>query len=236
MKSAPNSILVGKYVEKILSAIDGFIAKNLDVLTGKDLANFYDELRRTLKNDYFGGSWGLEGVTEIMLFRALYHIGVRKYPESKPKPVTITKNLKGFCFPQENIVLSAGRPIKLGGGKRIWPDIIVYKTTDCNETREANVKEMKSIIEIKAYPQGGKEGIVDTIERLIKLRNLYNNENLKLAYIAYNYIVKNESGSSVLKYLQREPVEGYEPIPEYIDVILLSKSNALIKDLLAKYI
>lgn len=56
MKSAPNSILVGKYVEKILSAIDGFIAKNLDVLTGKDLANFYDELRRTLKNDYFGGS------------------------------------------------------------------------------------------------------------------------------------------------------------------------------------
>ncbi len=236
MKSAPNNMLVGKYVEKILSTIDGFIAENIDILTGEDLANFYDELRRSLKNDYFGGSWGLEGVTEILLFRALYQIGIRKYPESKPKPVTITKNLKGFCFPQENTVLSAGRPIKLEEGKRIWPDIIVYKTTNCSKIQVANVREMKSVIEIKAYPQGGKKGIAYTIERLIKLRTLYNNENLKLAYIAYNYIVKNESGSSVLKYLHREPVEGYEPIPEYIDVILLSKSNALIKDLLAKYI
>ena len=222
---------INHYVNLILEeALDRFVKDNIDSLTGRDLANFYRQLFEKLK-EYFGGSWGFNGVTEFLILRVLYYVGIERYNE-KPERRDITKDLKGFYFTKHRLVLSAGRPLTLGENKKRI-DIIVYEASKDNI---ADIYRLKSAIEIKAYPQKGIKGIRETIERLKEVYGFYSNHNPKLALIVYDYTVQDKSRSKVWKYLRREPVKGYEPIPKYIDTIVLSEVDKPIKDLLAKYI
>jgi len=223
-------INVNRYVGSFLEALDTFVRDNINELTGQDLVDFYKQLFERLKREYFGGSWGFDGVTEFLIFRILFYIGIEKYGE-KPEVVKITKNLKGFYFTTSRLILSAGRPLILGEGKR-WIDIMVYEASKDNI---ADIHRLRSALEIKAYPQGGVRGIRDTIERLKNIHKFYGESGLKLALIVYDYTA-NKLRSKVWKYLLREPIEDLEPIPDYIDVIVLSTIKDKIKNILMNYI
>ena len=222
---------VNYYVNLFLESIDKFIRENLNVLTGKNLSDFYITLFNNLKNKYFGGSWGFNGVTEFLILRILYYIGSEKY--GKPQVNKITRDIKGFYYPNPNIVLSAGKPLCLGNTKK-WLDIAVY--TQSSKDDIGKIKNLISSIEVKACPPGGlkgKGGIIETIERLKKIHEHY--PKAKLALIIYYYSA-NESRSKVWRYLLRKPVDDVEPIPNYIDILVLSKIDEKIKNILGKYI
>ena len=97
-----------------------------------------------------------------MILRALYYIGkIIKYNE-EPDVVKITENLRGFYFSKPGLVLSAGRPLAFNG-RKMWVDVMVYKPVSDDFL---GIHKLKSVIEIKAYPQKGLEGIVEAVERL----------------------------------------------------------------------
>jgi len=208
----------------MIQAIDRFILDNIDVLSAKDLFEFYNALHHELKR-FFGGSWGFEGVTEVLIFRAL-HLIIGEVEQI----VEVTRDLKAFYYRRRNIVLGAGLPLKIGN-KVIWPDIIVYEPKKGNP---AEMKKLNSVIEIKAYPQGGLKTIKDAIMRLDNIHEYYNNS--KSALIVYGINVKYKKRSKIWKYLHRE-LEGEESIPIYIDVILLEECyNNRITDLFTPYV
>jgi len=233
------AVNISRYVDDFLGVLDLFVSANIDELTGEDLSRFYSEVFNGLKERYFGGSWGFEGVTEFLILRALYYIGKGKYGE-EPRIIPITESLRGFHFLQagsRGLMLSAGRPLAIdndNGEGRIWPDILVYEPED--ERRPERVARIKSAIEIKAYPQRGYKGIAETLERLKKIKDSALGGGARLAFIIYDYPVKNKKQSKIWRYLMGEGVQGYDTIPEDIDVLVLSITKERVKDLLWKYI
>lgn len=231
------SVKVNEYVDTFLNTLDSFISDNLGSLTATELSQFYATLFDRLRNNYFGGAWGFEGVTEFLVFRTLYYIAREKYP-GEPRVVNVTKDIRAFYFRnagRRGLVLSAGRPLNVDDSdkkKRMWPDILVYEPKGVGAV--ADIARVHSAIEVKAYPSNGYRGIVDTLERLEKIRRLYG--VTRLAFIVYDYPVRNKKASKILRYLMGEDVEGYKPLPKHIDVIVLSATTRKIKDLLWAYV
>lgn len=230
---------IGRYADDFLRMLDLFVSENINELTGEDLSRFYYEVFNRLKERYFGGSWGFEGVTEVLILRALYHIGERKYGE-EPRIIPLTENLRGFYFLQagsRGLVLCAGRSLAIDNDNiegSILPDILIYEPID--KRHPERIGRIKSAIEIKAYPQRGYKGIVETLERLKKIKDSDFGSGASLAFIIYNYSVKKEKRSKILRYLMGEEMQGYDPIPEDIDVLVLSIIKERVKNLLWKYI
>jgi hypothetical protein len=233
------SVDVDRYVDYLLGALDSFVSENIEELTGEDLSRFYSKILSKLKEKYFGGSWGFEGITEFLILRVLHYIGREKYGE-EPEIVPITKDLRGFYFLKaggRGLVLSAGRPLVVDSNsskKRMWPDILVYEPE--NERCPERISRIKSAIEVKAYPQRGYKGIAETLERFENIKNSAFGGEVSLALIIYDYPVKNKKQSKIWRYLMRGGVKGYKPIPEDIDVLVLSAIKEKVKDLLWKYI
>ena len=233
------SVDVDRYVDYFLGVLDSYVSENIEELTGEDLSRFYSKIFSKLKERYFGGSWGFEGVTEFLILRVLHYIGREKYGE-EPEIVPITKDLRGFYFLKaggRGLVLSAGRPLVVDSDsskRRMWPDILVYEPKD--ERRPERISRIKSAIEVKAYPQRGYKGVAETLERLENIKNSAFGGEVSLALIIYDYPVKNKKQSKIWRYLMRGGVEGYKPIPEDIDVLVLSVTKEKVKDLLWKYI
>ena len=166
------------YVRATIESIDRYLLDNLSVLRARDLYEFYRVLFYELKG-FFGGSWGFDGVTEILIFRVLHHL-----LGGDAKVVEVTRDLRAFYYPERNVVLGAGLPLMVGN-MRIWPDIVIY------EPKENNLVEMeklRSVIEIKTYPQGGLGAIKREIKRLDSIHEHYCNS--KLALIVYSINVK----------------------------------------------
>ncbi|WFO74917.1 hypothetical protein J4526_07545 [Desulfurococcaceae archaeon MEX13E-LK6-19] len=212
-----------EYVNRILQAIDNYITDNLSYLRACDLSEFYKTLFKELK-EFFGGSWGFDGVTEVLIFRTLHHI-----IGEKAKIIKITNDLNAFYYEGKNIVLGAGLPLQINNEK-IWPDIIVYIPYDNNPRM---INQLVSILEIKAYPQGGLKGLKNTINRLKIIHNHY--KNPKSALIIYDVPVKDKKRSKMWKYLHKELSEE-ELIPDYIDVIILAEHDNKVIDLFKPYV
>jgi len=218
MKIDPSS-----YVNSMIKAIDQFISENLNNLRAYDLYEFYRTLFNELKK-FFGGSWGFDGVTEVLIFRLLHHlIG------EKEKVIEVTSDLRAYYYEERNIVLGAGLPLKIGE-RKIWPDIIVYES-EVNDPLK--IVKLKSVLEIKAYPQGGLKSIKNMVERLKMIHNYY--PDAKLALIVYSLPVKNKNKSRIWKYLHRA-LEGEETIPSYIDVVLLSERHDRVTKVFKLYV
>jgi len=224
------------YVNSFLESLDKFVRENINELTGIDLAEFYNGVFKKLKENYFGGSWGFAGVTEFLLYRVLYYIGVEKYNERPRKLEKLSRDLRVTYFTRPRLALSAGRPLILGGTKK-WIDIMVYETSEADI---ANIRRLKSAIEIKAYPQRGIKGLQETVERLKNIHKFYGEPDTKLALVVYNVYATNKQRSKVCKYLLKNPIGDIDPIPDYIDVFIMSqkegKGNERIKNLLMNYI
>ncbi|MCS7365767.1 MAG: hypothetical protein NDF54_10055 [archaeon GB-1867-035] len=211
-----------KYIKAIMESIDKYIIDNLSVLRARDLYEFYRALFHELK-EFFGGSWGFEGVTEILIFRVLHHI-----INDDVEVIDITGDLKAFYYKRRNLVLGAGLPLMINN-KKIWPDIIIYEPKRSNPTK---IAKLKSVIEIKAYPQGGLKAIKKEIKRLINIHNTYHNP--KSALIIYTIHAKIKRRSKIWKYLNRM-LKDEEIIPSYIDVLLLDECNDKIIELFKQY-
>lgn len=227
------------YVDNFLRVLDSFVSENIDELTGKDLSRFYSKVFVMLKEKYFGGSWGFEGITEFLVLRVLYYIGKEKY-DGEPTIIPITENLRVFYYSQaegQGLVLSAGRPLAIdngNGGRRMRPDVLVYEPEDVGHLER--IARIKSAIEIKAFPERGCKGIEETLRRLKKIRDSAFGGEASLAFIIYSYFVKNEKRSKILRYIKGEKVQGCDPVPEGIEILLLSNTEERVKDLLWKYI
>lgn len=97
----------------ILLKIDNYIKSNFDVLAGNDLYSFYCKLTDLLKNKYFGGSWGFQGIIELLIFRILHYLLLTNNYET----INYTKNLKAFYYPDKQLVLGAGLPLYINSKK-----------------------------------------------------------------------------------------------------------------------
>jgi len=212
-----------KYVKVMIESIDQYLLDNLNILRGRDLYEFYRTLFYKLKG-FFGGSWGFEGVTEILVFRAFHHI-----LGGNAEVIDITKDLKAFYYLERNIVLGAGLPLMIGN-RKIWPDIIIYEP---RRNDLAELGKLRSVIEIKAYPQGGLKAIKREVERLNSIHKHYCYS--KLALIVYSINVKFKERSKIWKYLHRR-LENEEGIPGYIDVLLLEECTNKVTEIFTPYI
>ena len=219
-------LFIDDYVKKFIKILDDFVRINIDTLRGKDLADFYDRLLVNLRKT-FGGAWGFNGVTEFLVLRTLYHLGIKKFAE-KPKPVPITNDINGFIYSNAGIVLSAGRPLALINQKRIWPDIVVYRPG--NSVHQ--VEKLISVLEVKAYPPSIKEIDENVIKRFEEVRQIYGEANFALIVYIYN---SKSSNTKMLRYLRGDRVDG-KRIPRYVNTIILSRDNRPISEILGNYL
>jgi len=141
-----------------LEEMGKFIAKSYQTLKCEDIFEIYSQFRRLLK-DFRGTSSGFTGLSELLIFRFLYHQLGGSF-----KIHDVTDELKEFVSESyDNLRIGQDIPIPFKVGKRrVYPDISIYHS-----------ENLLSVIEIKVYLTRGTKEVDREIEILQGLKTHY---------------------------------------------------------------
>ena len=142
---------------RYLEEMDKFIERSCQTLKCVDIFEIYSQFRQLLK-DFRGTSVGFTGLSELLIFRFLYHQlgGCFKIHD-------VTDELTEFVS-ESHEDLRIGQNIPFEVGKRqVRPDISIYHSNNRPEN-------LLSVIEIKIYLTGGTKEVDREMEILEELR------------------------------------------------------------------
>lgn len=148
-KSQRSLRTVEEFLSASLKKMDELIAKNYRTWKCEDVFNAYHQFFLTLK-DFRGTSTGFTGLSELLIFRFLYHLLGGQFRKKN-----ITKDLKEFVSDDFRI---GSIPIVING-KRIFPDISIYYR-----------KELIAVIQIKTYLTRGINELRKEVDILKKIK------------------------------------------------------------------
>lgn len=143
----------GRYLQEM----DKFIERNYQTLKCDDIFEIYYRFRQLLK-EFRGTSGGFTGLSELLIFRFLYHQLSGCF-----KIHNVTDELTEFVSEShEDLRISQNIPFEVGK-RQVRPDISIYHSNNRPEN-------LLSVIEIKIYPTRGIKEVDREMEILEELR------------------------------------------------------------------
>jgi hypothetical protein len=194
--------MIGK---TFLEHIDDYVRKHWDSLTADDIAGLYSQFIMDLK-EYKGNSNGFSGLSELLVFRFVYHLLGGNFTLKKK-----THDLREFISNlNDEISIAQSCPLFIGE-KRYYPDIVIA----CRD-------DVKAIFQIKAYVTGGRKEIDHEFHVFSDIHSRYPGSRCIL--VIFNGI---PAGGKLFDRL--ENLKSGNP---WFDYILLQGNNQKLKDLL----
>jgi hypothetical protein len=144
---------------KFLEDIDKFIANHYQTLKCDDIQKIYEKFFNDLK-DFRGSSSGFTGLSELLIFRLLYHQLGGQFKEEDFKKTT----MKWFVSTTNNLKIGQNIPIQINGKDR-RPDIAIFHDNN----------ELMGIVQIKIYPADGIKEVKEEIKTLEIFKKLHSN-------------------------------------------------------------
>jgi len=159
-----------------LRSLDDFLRENLSSLTCRDIHDIYYGLFDELKK-YRGTSGGFTGLSELLVFRCLYHALGGRFER-----IELTKDVS--IFRRGDLSIGQSMQPSASNQKRLQPDILI-ETTGL----------VRAAVEIKVYLVNGIASARDAAERLSTLKKA-NPECFRGLLLVYHCPDSGRQGSS----------------------------------------
>jgi len=147
-----------KIGKQFFEEIDSYIKKNLQTLTCSQIYDFYYFFWEHLR-EFKGNSNGFTGLSELLVFRSLYHLLGGSFKRIKASRSNWIYEFESNA--DKGIRIGQSVPIYIND-KRIYPDITIN-----------NLERLKAVAQIKLYLTGGINEVFNEIEKLKALRANY---------------------------------------------------------------
>jgi len=135
---------------RFLEEVDSYVKNNLPTLTCMQVYDFYYRFFYDLKK-FKGNSNGFTGLSEYLIFRSLYHLLGGSFESRK---VSGSNWINEFVSIDNNqFRIGQGVPVNING-KKLYPDIIVYKDD-----------RLRSVAQIKLYLTSGIKELITEMEK-----------------------------------------------------------------------
>jgi hypothetical protein len=189
---------------KFLSDLDEYLAKSWKTITCDEMADLYYRFFCDLK-EFKGNANGFTGLSEYLLFRALYHRLGGDFEK-----IRVTHDLFEFVSKDGTIRIGQSTPVNLDK-KRYYPDIVIY-----------NNDKLVSIIQIKIYLTSGRKEIDKEVETLRRIRERY--PGVECTLVIFGAI---SPASKIAIYLsqRKKDTDGFHSL------VLRNNHNSLSKEL-----
>ena len=202
------NVLEGKNpLKNFLGELDNYIKQNLNDFECDHIFHLYSDYFKALK-DYMGNSNGFTGLSELIIFRVVYHLLGGNFER---KEYSNSKKLK--CFASKDNRYWIGENVKFKF--KIKPDIVVC---------DGNNNVLR-YIEIKLYPTNGVKTIDEAIKKMKTFIDKY--PDMKAMLMIYNP-GKNSKITVALK--------NYKNKYKWFDYCLLKDNSEKISKVLGAFL
>jgi len=168
---------------KFLEDTDRYLAGNWQDLKCSDIAKMYFELFTDLKK-FKGNSHGFTGLSELLIFRILYHGlgGLFTPTENTPQLLDFT------CTSNNKLRIGQSTRVNIDKNRRKHPDLVVYY---CDK--------LIAVAQIKIYVTRGCPEVKREMATLEELKNIF--PEMKALLLIYNRLPKK---GNLIHLLQEE--------------------------------
>jgi len=199
-----DALNIGK---NFLGDMDRFVRKSYITLKCNEIFNVYFGFSNAIK-EFRGTSSGFTGLSELLIFRCLYH-----QLDGKFEKQSVTEYINEFS--NGNTRIGQNTPVTIGE-RRINPDITIYHPHN----------ELIAVIQIKVYLTRGIKEAKKEIETLEELKNRYR----KLRALLIIFYGLSEKGK-----IFRE-LEKQQETKEWFNFLILKEDNEPLMEKLQDYL
>ena len=198
-------------LKNFLDELDNYIKQNINNLECNDIFHLYSDYFDSLK-DYMGNSNGFTGLSELIIFRVVYHLLGGNF---KLEYYDNSNELKYFVSKDNKYWIGENVGFDVGEKRRRYPDIVVCDNND----------NVLRYIEIKLYPTNGIKTIDKAIEKMKPFIDKY--PEMKAMLIMYK-LGENSKITVALK--------NYKNKYKWFDYCLLKDNSEKISKVLGAFL